>query len=219
MKNKILKIRKLLITTVLLIVIIGIPCISIGRAHTSSHSSSRSISHSVKSSTPKTTTKSTSSSVKSSTPKTSTTKSSTTGKTYTTTKSTSSNRTTVKHNTVKPRQNTGGTTIINNNPTYYSSYSTGYSYPITNSIFQYYMLNEIFKDKESVTEKDIVKALEEKGYSKEEVDQILDEAKQEENINKSFYDGWKWYNWTIFAIIILASIGIIIWIIWLLMEF
>ncbi len=190
MKNKILKIRKLLITTVLLIVIIGIPCISIGRAHTSSHSSSRSISHSVKSSTPKTTTK-----------------------------STSSNRTTVKHNTVKPRQNTGGTTIINNNPTYYSSYSTGYSYPITNSIFQYYMLNEIFKDKESVTEKDIVKALEEKGYSKEEVDQILDEAKQEENINKSFYDGWKWYNWTIFAIIILASIGIIIWIIWLLMEF
>lgn len=68
MKNKILKIRKLLITTVLLIAIIGIPCISIGRAHTSSHSSSRSISHSVKSSTPKTSTKSTSSSVKSSTP-------------------------------------------------------------------------------------------------------------------------------------------------------
>nr|DAV68451.1 MAG TPA: Cytochrome C biogenesis protein [Caudoviricetes sp.] len=219
MKNKILKIRKLLITTVLLIAIIGIPCISIGRAHTSSHSSSRSISHSVKSSTPKTSTKSTSSSVKSSTPKTSTTKSSSTGKTYTTTKDTSSSRTTIKHETVKPKENAGGTTIINSNPTYYNNYSTGRSYSITNSIFQYYMLNEIFKDKESVTEKDIVKALEEKGYSKEEVDQILDEAKQEENINKPFYDGWKWYNWTIFAIIILASIGIIIWIIWLLMEF
>lgn len=203
MKNKILKIRKLLITTVLLIAIIGIPCISIGRAHTSSHSSSRSISHSVKSSTPKT----------------STTKSSSTGKTYTTTKDTSSSRTTIKHETVKPKENAGGTTIINSNPTYYNNYSTGRSYSITNSIFQYYMLNEIFKDKESVTEKDIVKALEEKGYSKEEVDQILDEAKQEENINKPFYDGWKWYNWTIFAIIILASIGIIIWIIWLLMEF
>lgn len=219
MKNKILKIRKLLITTVLLIAIIGIPCISIGRAHTSSHSSSRSISHSVKSSTPKTSTKSTSSSVKSSTPKTSTTKSSSTGKTYTTTKDTSSSRTTIKHETVKPKEDAGGTTIINSNPTYYNNYSTGRSYSITNSIFQYYMLNEIFKDKESVTEKDIVKALEEKGYSKEEVDQILDEAKQEENINKPFYDGWKWYNWTIFAIIILASIGIIIWIIWLLMEF
>ena len=219
MKNKILKIRKLLITTVLLIAIIGIPCISNGRAHTSSHSSSRSISHSVKSSTPKTSTKSTSSSVKSSTPKTSTTKSSSTGKTYTTTKDTSSSRTTIKHETVKPKENAGGTTIINSNPTYYNNYSTGRSYSITNSIFQYYMLNEIFKDKESVTEKDIVKALEEKGYSKEEVDQILDEAKQEENINKPFYDGWKWYNWTIFAIIILASIGIIIWIIWLLMEF
>ena len=187
----------------LLIAIIGIPCISIGRAHTSSHSSSRSISHSVKSSTPKT----------------STTKSSSTGKTYTTTKDTSSSRTTIKHETVKPKENAGGTTIINSNPTYYNNYSTGRSYSITNSIFQYYMLNEIFKDKESVTEKDIVKALEEKGYSKEEVDQILDEAKQEENINKPFYDGWKWYNWTIFAIIILASIGIIIWIIWLLMEF
>lgn len=203
----------------LLIAIIGIPCISIGRAHTSSHSSSRSISHSVKSSTPKTSTKSTSSSVKSSTPKTSTTKSSSTGKTYTTTKDTSSSRTTIKHETVKPKENAGGTTIINSNPTYYNNYSTGRSYSITNSIFQYYMLNEIFKDKESVTEKDIVKALEEKGYSKEEVDQILDEAKQEENINKPFYDGWKWYNWTIFAIIILASIGIIIWTIWLLMEF
>lgn len=219
MKNKILKIRKLLITTVLLIVIIGIPCISIGRAHTSSHSSSRSISHSVKSSTPKTTTKSTSSSVKSSTPKTSTTKSSSTGKTYTTTKDTSSSRTTIKHETVKPKENADGTTIINSNPTYYNNYSTGRSYSITNSIFQYYMLSEIFKDKDQVTEQDIVKALEEKGYTKEEVDQILDEAKQEEKINKPFYDGWKWYDWTIFAIIILASIGIIIWIIWLLMEF
>ena len=56
----------------------------------------------------------------------------------------------------------------------------------------------------------IVKALEEKGYSKEEIDKILDEAKTEENENKPFYDGWKWYNWTIFiGIISILTIGLI----------
>ena len=76
------------------------------------------------------------------------------------------------------------------------------------------MLSEIFKDKDKekdkVSEQDIVKALEEKGYSKEEIDQILDEAKTEENENKPFYDGWKWYNWTIFiGIISILTIGLI----------
>lgn len=213
MKNKILKISILII---IMLSVIVIPTIGLARVHTSVRSSSRTTS--VKSSTPKSSSSTKSStSIKSSTPKTSTTKSSSTGKTYTTTKSTEG-RTTVKHETVKPKENTGGTTVINNNPTYYTNYSTERSYSITNSIFQYYMLSEIFKDKESVTEKDIVKALEEKGYSKEEVDQILDEAKQEEKINKPFYDGWKWYNWTIFIIIILACIGILIWIMCLLTE-
>ena len=39
---------------------------------------------------------------------------------------------------------------------------------------------------------------------------ILDEAKTEENENKPFYDGWKWYNWTIFiGIISILTIGLI----------
>lgn len=61
------------------------------------------------------------------------------------------------------------------------------------------MLSEIFKDKDKekdkVSEQDIVKA---------------DEAKTEENENKPFYDGWKWYNWTIFiGIISILTIGLI----------
>ena len=112
---------------------------------------------------------------------------------------------------MKPKEST---TIVNNNPTYYTSYSTKPSYSLSNSIFNYYMLSEIFKDKDKekdkVSEQDIVKALEEKGYSKEEIDQILDEAKTEENENKPFYDGWKWYNWTIFiGIISILTIGLI----------
>lgn len=195
----------------LLVVFIGIclilPTNAYGRAHTSVHSSTHTSVHSsVKASTP--TSSSKSSSVSSSTPKTTT--SSSTGKTYTTTKS-EIGRTTVNHETVKPKEST---TIVNNNPTYYTNYSTQPSYSLSNSIFNYYMLSEIFKDKDKekdkVSEQDIVKALEEKGYSKEEIDQILDEAKTEENENKPFYDGWKWYNWTIFiGIISILTIGLI----------
>lgn len=195
----------------LLVVFIGIclilPTNVYGRAHTSVHSSTHTSVHSsVKASTP--TSSSKSSSVSSSTPKTTT--SSSTGKTYTTTKS-ETGRTIVNHETVKPKEST---TIVNNNPTYYTNYSTQPSYSLSNSIFNYYMLSEIFKDKDKekdkVSEQDIVKALEEKGYSKEEIDKILDEAKTEENENKPFYDGWKWYNWTIFiGIISILTIGLI----------
>lgn len=205
----------------LLIVFIGIclilPTNVYGRAHTSVHSSTHTSVHSsVKASTPKTTTKSSSSSVKASTPKSSTsstpktTTSSSTGKTYTTTKS-NTGRTTIKHETVKPKEST---TIVNNNPTYYSSYSTQPSYSLSNSIFNYYMLSEIFKDKDKdndkVSEQDIAKALEEKGYTEEETKQILDEAKTEENENKPFYEGWKWYNWTILIVIIALFLTMLI---------
>ena len=199
----------------LLVVFIGIclilPTNVYGRAHTSVHSSTHTSVHSsVKASTPSTTTKSSSSSVKASSSTHKTTTSSSTGKTYTTTKS-ETGRTTVNHETVKPKEST---TIVNNNPTYYTNYSTQPSYSLSNSIFNYYMLSEIFKDKDKekdkVSEQDIVKALEEKGYSKEEIDKILDEAKTEENENKPFYDGWKWYNWTIFiGIISILTIGLI----------
>lgn len=207
MKNKLIKIIS---SIVIAITIIGLVSPSIyARAHSSG---GRSSSHSsVKASTPKSSTKSsTSSSVKASTPKSTTTKSSTTGKSYSTTKS-NSGRTTVKHETVKPKTDSSGkSTVINNNPTYYMNYRTDTSYPLTNSIFQFYMLDQIFSDKEQVTEQDVAKALEERGYTKEEVDQILDEAKTEEQENKPFYDGWKWYNWLLLTIILIAIIGGII---------
>lgn len=205
MKKKFLK----LIATIFLCIILIISNVPIvyGRAHSSGARSSHS---SVKSSTPKSSSSSKSRTVKSSTPKSSTTKSKTSGKTYTTTKS-STGRTTVEHSTVKPKTNSEGkSTIVNNNPTYYTNYSTDTSYPITNSIFQFYILSEIFSDKENVSEQDIVKALEERGYTQEEVNQILDEAKAEEEANKPFYDGWQWYNWLIFIVCIIAIIAIII---------
>lgn len=213
-KNKLIKIISVVI---LMIILISGSSLTYARVHSSGgHSSSHS---SVKASTPKSSTKSsTSSSVKASTPKSSTTKSSTTGKSYSTTKS-ESGRTTVKHETVKPKtDSTGKSTVINNNPTYYTNYSTNTSYPLTNSIFQFYMLDQIFSDKEEVTEQEIAKALEERGYTKEEVDQIIDEAKTEEQENKPFYDGWKWYNWLLFVVIILVIIGglvgLAIWLTW-----
>lgn len=215
----------------LLVVFVGIclilPINVYGRAHTSVHSSTHVTTHSttVHSSTPHSSTSS-SSSVKASTPKSSTksstsssstkksTTSSSTGKTYTTTKS-NTGRTTVTHETVKPKEST---TIVNNNPTYYTSYSTQPSYSLSNSIFNYYMLSEIFKDKDKdkVSEQDIAKALEEKGYTEEETKQILDEAKTEEKENKPFYDGWKWYNWLLFVFLI--SLPIILAIIIIIVE-
>lgn len=213
MKKKIIKIISVI---AIMLTIIGITEPKIfARAHSSG---ARSSSHSsVKSSTPKSSTKSsTSSSVKASTPKTSTTKSSKSGKSYTSTKS-STGRTTVEHKTVKPKTDSSGkSTIVNNNPTYYTTYRTDTGFSLTNSIFQFYMLDQIFADKEQVAEQDVAKALEERGYSKEEIDQILDEARAEEEANKPFYDGWKWYNWLLLAVIIIAIIGGIIGlIIWL----
>ena len=214
MKNKVIKIISAI---AIIITIIGVTTPTIyARAHSSGARSSGSHS-SVKSSTPKSSTKSsTSSSVKASTPKSSTTKSSTSGKSYTTTKS-SSGRTTVSHDTVKPKtDSTGKSTIVNNNPTYYTTYSTDTGFSLTNSIFQFYMLDQIFSGKEQVTEQDVAKALEERGYSKEEVDQILDEARTEEKANKPFYDGWKWYNWLLFVVIIIIGgvVGLAIWLTW-----
>lgn len=212
------KLQKIISIVILIMIVISGSSLTYARAH-SSGGRSRSSHSSVKSSTPKSSAKSsTSSSVKSSTPKSSTTKSSSSGKSYTTTKN-NSGRTTINHETVKPKTDSNGkSTIINNNPTYYTTYSTDRGISLTNSIFQFYMLDQIFSDKDTVTEQDVAKALEERGYTKEEVDQILDEARTEEEANKPFYDGWKWYNWLLFVIIILAIIGGIagfaIWLSW-----
>lgn len=200
MKTKIIKIVTIL-TLIMFAFGIAMPTICYGRAHSSARSS---VSSSVKASTPKTRTSS-SSTVKASTPKSTTSK--ITGKTYTTTKN-SAGRTVINHDTV-PVKN--GTT--NNKPVFYSTYRTDYTYPITNSIFSFYLLHEIFSDKENVTEQDIAKALEEKGYTQEEVNQILDEAQQEEEENKPLFDGWKWYNWVLLVAVILLLIGLTIMVI------
>lgn len=180
------------------------------KVHTSHHTSVHSSSHSSKShiSTPKSSTLSSGKSKSSTSSHTTSSKatSSSSGKSYTTTKS-STGRTTVTHETVKPKTSES---IVNNNPTYYKNYSTTSRYPLTNSIFTYYMISSMFNNKKDVSEQDVAKALEEKGYSEEETKQILDEAKTEEKENKPFYDGWKWYNWAILLVAILAVIGLII---------
>jgi cobalamin biosynthesis Mg chelatase CobN len=173
---------------------------SSGGHASSSHSTSRSVS------TPKSSSGSTTSSHSVTTPKTSSV--SPKGNTYTTNHNTSTGRTEVSHSKVSPKNssNTNRTTVINNNPTYYSAYRPDYGYSLTNSIFQYYMLSEIFSGKDTITEQDIAKALEERGYTKEETDQIMDEAQSEESMNAPMSEAVKW---TIIIIVILLAIFII----------
>ncbi len=179
--------------------------VSSGGRSSSSHSTSRSVS------TPKSSSSSTTSSHSVTTPKTSPV--SPKGNTYTTNHNTSTGRTEVSHSKVSPKNSSDAnrTTITNNNPTYYSAYRPDFSYSITNSIFQYYMLSEIFSSRDTVTEQDIAKALEERGYTKEETDQIMDEAQSEESMNAPMSEAVKW---TIIIIIILLAalvIGILIY--------
>lgn len=206
--------KKIIISLIVIILIGGLytvfPKNVKAKIHTSHHTSIHSSSHSSKShiSTPKSSTSSSSKSKSSTSSHTTSSKakSSSSGKSYTTTKS-STGRTTVTHETVKPKTNES---IVNNNPTYYKNYSTTSRYSLTNSIFTYYMISSMFKNKNDVSEQDVAKALEEKGYSEEETKQILDEAKTEESENKPFYDGWKWYNWAILVVGILITIGLMI---------
>lgn len=174
---------------------------SSGGHSSGSHSST---SHSV--STPKSSSGTTSSSHSVTTPKTSPV--SPKGSTYTTNHNSTTGRSEVSHSKVSPKNssNTNRTTIINNNPTYYSAYRPDFSYSITNSIFQYYMISEIFSNKDTVTEQDIAKALEERGYTKEETDQIMDEAQSEESMNAPMSNAAKW---TIIIIVILLAIFVI----------
>lgn len=172
---------------------------SSGGRSSSSHSSSRSVS------TPKSSSGTTTSSHSVTTPKTSSV--SPKGNTYTTNRNTSTGRTEVSHSKVSPKNssNTNRTTIVNNSPTYYSAYRPDFSYSITNSIFQYYMISEIFSNRETITEQDIAKALEERGYTKEETDQIMDEAQSEENMNTHISMS-SVVKWTIIIIVILLAI-------------
>lgn len=162
------KIKKIIIGMLIIITFMMIISGVYARTHTTVKSTPRS---SVKSSTPKTSTSS-KSSVKATTPKTSTSSKSSSSSIFKSSKSST-------YSTPK-RENK----VINNNPTFYNTYSTDKKYSTTDTLFTYYMLNEIFEGKEEVSEKDVAKALEEKGYSKEEVDNILKEQQQNKEKDK-----------------------------------
>ena len=110
--------------------------------------------------------------------------------------------------TVKPKPQTKKAYV----PKYYKSYSTRTVYHHTNNDFlTYYALSNLFDDDDDVTERDIVRELESRGYSDSEIDDILYQGRTEQQkINKNFkYEEEKKFNWTISII----AIGGIIYII------
>lgn len=118
-------------------------------------------------------------------------------------KSTVTKKTTInitKHYTVKPKKTIH---YINTNPTYYTHYSNRPIYYNQGlGFWDYYMLSSIFKDKKEVTDRDIARELESRGYSNQEIDKILKEAKQEQQKDKGKKKESFWRN-------ILKWIGII----------
>lgn len=64
---------------------------------------------------------------------------------------------------------------------YYDNYSTSrLRYSNNLGFWQYYGLSQMFKDNDNVSERDIAKALTEKGYTKTEINNILKDAKKEQ---------------------------------------
>jgi hypothetical protein len=110
--------------------------------------------------------------------------------------------------TVKPKPQTKKSYV----PKYYKSYSARTVYHHTNNDFlTYYALSNLFDDDDDVTERDIVRELESRGYSHSEIDDILYQGRTEQQkVNKNFkYEEEKKFNWTISII----AIGGIIYII------
>lgn len=66
-------------------------------------------------------------------------------------------------------------------PKYYKSYNRNllYKFSANKSLLTYYMLDEVFDDDDDITEQDLVRELEKKGYTKTEIDKILKEGKSE----------------------------------------
>ncbi|MDK2584241.1 hypothetical protein QOZ83_00080 [Romboutsia sedimentorum] len=66
-------------------------------------------------------------------------------------------------------------------PKYYKSYNRNllYNFSVNRSLLTYYMLDEVFDDDDDITEQDLVRELEKKGYTKTEIDKILKEGKSE----------------------------------------
>lgn len=66
-------------------------------------------------------------------------------------------------------------------PKYYKSYNRNllYNFSANRSLLTYYMLDEVFDDDDDITEQDLARELEKKGYTKTEIDKILEEGKSE----------------------------------------
>lgn len=132
-----------------------------------------------------------------------------------------SKRTTInvtKHYSVRPRRSIA---IVNTHPTYYMHYSaTPVVYNRGLSFWDYYMLSNLMESKKQVTDRDIARELESRGYSNSEVDTILKQAKSEQQVvvreEQSF--GHKLWNfikglikWTLIIICVaLVMLGIAI---------
>lgn len=88
---------------------------------------------------------------------------------------------------VKPRPKTSSKKY---KPKHYKSYNnTVVYYPVhsNNSFLEFYMLTNLFDNDDDVTERDIVRELESRGYSQSEIDDILYEGRQEQQReNKDF---------------------------------
>jgi hypothetical protein len=89
------------------------------------------------------------------------------------TKKTKNNSFSVKVNKMKSK--------IAYKPKYYKSYNRNllYKFSANRSLLTYYMLDEVFDDDDDITEQDLVRELEKKGYTKTEIDKILKEGKSE----------------------------------------
>lgn len=84
--------------------------------------------------------------------------------------------------TVKPRPVTSTSHFAPGYTPYYNSYSSQPShYSSGLDFWDYYMLSNLFKDKkDEITDRDIAKELESRGYTKDEVDKILKEGKEQQ---------------------------------------
>ena len=85
--------------------------------------------------------------------------------------------------TVKPKKISKTNSTIT--PKFYSEYSsTPRSYNGGLSIFDYYMLNSLFRNNNQVSDREIAKELEKQGYTKSETDKIIKDIKSEDKKEK-----------------------------------
>lgn len=127
-----------------------------------------------------------------------------------------SKRTTInvtKHYTVRPHRSIA---IVNTHPTFYTHYSARpVVYNSGLSFWDYYMLTNLMESKKQVTERDIARELESRGYSNSEVNTILKQANSEQQIvvkeEQSFgHKVWNFIKGLIKWTLIIAGVGLLV---------